>query len=99
MWGFTTSKTSTKTTPNNPSETRLTEAVMQLYGIRNIVLGLSIFAVWWSGDSRTLGLVVLADSLVAFGDGFVQRAVCGRGEWQHWSFLPVGWGLAGVLND
>lgn len=70
---------------------------MQLYGIRNVALGCSIFAVWWSGDSRTLGFVVLADSFVALADGFVQKSVCGEGEWRHWSFLPVGWGLAGAL--
>ncbi|THW45521.1 alpha/beta-hydrolase [Aureobasidium pullulans] len=75
-------------------EKNLIEALIQLYGLRNVALGLMIVAVRSFADSRTLGSVVMCDLIVAFGDGFLQKRLTGGGEWKHWSFLPAGAGLA-----
>ncbi|CAD0091546.1 unnamed protein product [Aureobasidium vineae] len=90
VWGF---KPSTK-----PGEEQLLiESLMQLYGVRNIALGLMILAVRTLADSRTLGWVLMTDILVAIGDGFVQKRCTGGGEWKHWSFVPVGVGMGMLL--
>lgn len=90
VWGVETSVTSAK-------DQTLIEALMQLYGARNIALGIMILAVRNLGDSRTLGACVLADSIVALVDGFAQKKATRGGQWKHWSFLPIGGGLAMAL--
>ncbi|THZ06458.1 hypothetical protein D6C95_02407 [Aureobasidium pullulans] len=78
-------------------EKNLIEALIQLYGLRNVALGLMIVAVRSFADSRTLGSVVMCDLIAAFGDGFLQKRLTGGGEWKHWSFLPAGAGLGMLL--
>ncbi|THX32582.1 hypothetical protein D6D10_08054 [Aureobasidium pullulans] len=78
-------------------EKNLIEALIQLYGLRNVALGLMIVAVRSFADSRTLGSVVMCGLIVAFGDGFLQKRLTGGGEWKHWSFLPAGAGLGMLL--
>ncbi|CAD0096382.1 unnamed protein product [Aureobasidium mustum] len=90
IWGF---KTSTK-----PGQDQLViESLMQLYGMRNVALGLMILAVRTFADSRTLAWVLMSDMLVAIGDGFIQKKATGGGEWKHWSFVPVGVGMGMLL--
>ncbi|KAI5275374.1 hypothetical protein E4T47_01419 [Aureobasidium subglaciale] len=71
----------------------LIEAIMQLYGTRNVALGLMILAVRKFSDSRTMGWVLMAEILVATSDGFVQERVTGGGGWQHWMFVPMAVGI------
>jgi hypothetical protein len=83
--------------PIDKTARRTTYTVLQMYGARNIAMGLSTLAVWCSGDRRTLGWVMLAGIPLATIDGFVTRQLTGIGEWGHWSFIPVSLGLAGGL--
>ncbi|KAI5245441.1 hypothetical protein E4T43_03068 [Aureobasidium subglaciale] len=70
VWGFQLSAV--------PKQTQiLIEAIMQLYGTRNVALGLMILAVRKFSDSRTMGWVLMAEILVATSDGFVQERVTG----------------------
>ncbi|KAI5199815.1 hypothetical protein E4T42_07563 [Aureobasidium subglaciale] len=86
VWGFQLSAV--------PKQTQiLIEAIMQLYGTRNVALGLMILAVRKFSDSRTLGWVLMAEILVATSDGFVQERVTGGGGWQHWMFVPMAVGI------
>jgi hypothetical protein len=72
---------------------------MQLYGVRNLTMGLTTLGVWYSGDRRALGFALLAGFPNALIDGFVSRWQIGGGEWAHWAFVPLGLGLAaGVLG-
>jgi hypothetical protein len=83
VWGF-------KPASTPGQDQILVESLMQLYGVRNVALGLMILAVRALADSKTLGWVVMTDLLVALGDGFVQKKCTGGGQWKHWSFLPIG---------
>ncbi|KAG9653631.1 hypothetical protein KCU98_g8039, partial [Aureobasidium melanogenum] len=90
IWGF--------KLPTKPGQEQLLiECLQQLYGIRNIALGLMILAVRTFADSRTLGWVLMTDMLVAIGDGIIQKKGTGGGEWKHWSFVPLGVGMGMLL--
>jgi multidrug efflux pump subunit AcrB len=80
--------------PTDPAARKVTESVLQMYGARNITLGLSTLAVWYAGSHRTLGLVMLAGIPLALIDGFVSLNQIGSGQWGHWSACIVG----GVLG-
>lgn len=83
--------------PPQPEGQRLTLSLIQIAGGRNIALGLMILAAWTRRDRRTLALTILATTPVAVIDGFVSRAQIGRGEWNHWAFIPLSLGAAGGL--
>ena len=78
---------------------------MRLFGARDIAVGLTTLAIWYYGDGRgganhkVLGLAMLAGSLIVAVDGWVSRLVIGKGEWNHWGFVPlniaIGVGLLG----
>lgn len=86
-------------TPSQPEGQRLARSLMQIYGSRNVAVGLTTLAIWSSGDRHLLGLVMFALTQIAIVDGFVSRAQIGRGQWNHWVFAILGAGLgAGVLG-
>jgi hypothetical protein len=84
--------------PPQPEGRKLARSLMQLYGARNLSMGLATVAVWSAGaDPRSLGWMVLANVPVALMDGLVSRWQIGGGEWGHWFFVLVSFGLAGGL--
>lgn len=91
LWGF------KDTATQSAKEKTVSESLMRISALRNTALGLIIVAGRNFADSKTLGLVVLADVVVASGDGFVQKQITGDGEWKHWSFVPVGLGMGMLL--
>jgi hypothetical protein len=68
-----------------------------VYGIRDIFMGLAIYATTYFRNRTALGWILLSASAVAFGDGVVCRMYSGTGEWGHWGYAPavlgVGLGL------
>jgi hypothetical protein len=90
VWGF-------KPASTPGQDQLLVECLMQLYGLRNIALGLMIMTVRALADSKTLGWVLMSDMLVALGDGFVQKKCTGGGQWKHWGVLPIGVGMGMLL--
>ncbi|KAF7890237.1 hypothetical protein EAF00_008552 [Botryotinia globosa] len=80
--------------PQTPSKTTLIEALMTIYGARDIFMGLAMYAGSYR-NYKTLGWIVVAGSGVAFVDGWVcWRAGGGQGD--HWGYAPVHAGV-GVL--
>lgn len=74
--------------PLAPADRKLIDYLMIVYGVRDIFMGLAMYAAAWTGEIKTLGWIDLAASAVAFADG----AVCwhaGKGEWGHWSYAPL----------
>lgn len=103
MLGFK-SSSSSSSTPQSPNheETRVALAVTQMYGARQISLGLATIAVFSvTDDPVVLGAVMLAGIPIAVIDGFVSKALTGKGQWGHWVAVPVslvfGLGLFGWL--
>lgn len=51
--------------PPNAEGQRLAKSLMQIYGGRNISLGLLMILIWARGDRRTLGLAMFASIPIA----------------------------------
>jgi hypothetical protein len=74
--------------PTAAADRRVVDALMAVYGIRDIFMGFAAYVAAYYGHSKILGWVMLATSAVAFGDG----AICyqlGKGEWNHWGYAPI----------
>jgi hypothetical protein len=67
----------------------LNRALMRIWGIRNITVGLLLIAVWTRGDETLMGLGLAIAIGMPITDGFVSRMLIGGGEMQHWLFPPV----------
>ena len=64
---------------------KVVDSLMAVYGVRDIFMGLAIYAAAYFGDRKTLGWIVIAASSVAFADGFIVAfSEVGKGEWNHW---------------
>ncbi len=87
--------------PTLASDKKMVDGLMVVYGVRDIFMGLAIYAAAYFGDRQTLGWIMVAGSGVAFADGAVCKAH-GKGEWNHWGYAPmltaVGSVLLGVLD-
>lgn len=79
---------------------KLNHALMRIWGIRNITVGLLISAIWTRGDEKLMGLALLIATGMPITDGFLSRMLIGGGEGQHWMFPPLlmvmGAGLLGL---
>lgn len=85
--------------PPEPRAEKLSFSLTRMYGVRQAVLGLSGLALWWAGEHRLMGVLMLVNAPVAIVDGFVSRWQTGGGEWGHWGFIPLGLVLtAGLLG-
>ncbi|RPD65655.1 hypothetical protein L226DRAFT_530808 [Lentinus tigrinus ALCF2SS1-7] len=74
--------------PTSAVDRQLVDSLMIIYGVRDIFMGLAMYAAAYFGNRKALGAIVLAASAVAFVDG----AVCkmnGEGEWSHWGYAPM----------
>lgn len=86
-------------TPPEPKEAKLSYSVLQMYGVRQATMGLASLALWWAGEHRLMGVLMLVNTPVAIVDGLVSRWLTGGGEWGHWGFIPVGMALTvGLLG-
>ena len=76
--------------PSHASSEVTVNALIYLYGVRDIFMGLAVEAGALFGSRRVLGLILLAGASVAIADGFiVKNATPGEGnEWSHWGYVP-----------
>ena len=65
------------------------DAISIAYGIRNVFMGVAIYAAAIYGTRQALGWIVIAAGCVAGTDGFVCKFMVGKGEMNHWSYAPV----------
>jgi hypothetical protein len=82
--------------PLAPADRSLVDSLMVVYGVRDIFMGLAIYAAGFLGTRKSLGWTLIATSAVAVADG----AVCwaqGRGQWNHWGYAPVVAVIGGLL--
>lgn len=83
--------------PTALKDKAVAHGLMRLIGARDLAIGLTTFAVWNSGDLRTLGWTMLSGAIFIMVDGWVSRDVNGRGEWTHWAFVPMNVGIGATL--
>jgi hypothetical protein len=98
-----TSSTTNAAATTNPLASKYQLALMRIWGIRNLTLGLFLIFMWRRGDRELLGNAIAAVTMVPIVDGFAVRGVVGKemslaqAEGQHWGFVPVLVGVAGGL--
>ena len=80
-------------TPTIPKDQALVDGLLQMYGCRQLAMGLSALGIWYWGTQKALGWSLLCGCIVAGVDGHATKTVLGEGAWYHWGALPVGLGL------
>jgi hypothetical protein len=83
--------------PALPADKNMVDALMVVYGARDIFMGLAIYSAALFGSRNSLGWILIAGSAVAFVDGIVCRSYVGIGEWNHWGYAPVITAVGGIL--
>ncbi|KAK6836128.1 hypothetical protein PG987_006623 [Apiospora arundinis] len=80
----------------------LAKGLMRIYGVRNVVIGLTLAQFWYRGHREAQGTLMLVMALMPVVDGFAFKEAIGGGQWQHWAFIPFiaapGAGLLGWLG-
>ncbi|KAF5023433.1 hypothetical protein F66182_4533 [Fusarium sp. NRRL 66182] len=75
----------------------LSHALMRIWGVRNISVGLMIGLIWTTNDETLMAKGLCAALPLPIMDGFVSRMLIGGGEFQHWIFPPVLISMAAML--
>ena len=92
------SSSKSPTTADGPPDAKKTmDAVLIVYGVRDIFMGAAIYAAALCGTRQALGWIVVAAGCVAFTDGAVCKFMVGKGQMNHWSYAPVLVVLGGVM--
>lgn len=82
--------------PTTPRDAAIMDAVMTLFGAKDLFVGVSILAATWVGNRRVAGVLLVAGGLCAAVDGWVVKGFTGTGEWNHWGYGGV-MGVVGVV--
>ncbi|KAH8588118.1 hypothetical protein B0O99DRAFT_693858 [Bisporella sp. PMI_857] len=75
----------------------LLNSLMTVYGARDILMGLMVYAGVYFREQKSLGTGLILGAVVAGVDGAVCKWIVGHGEWQHWGYAPVAAALGSVL--
>lgn len=78
----------------SPHQT-LIDTLLAAYAVRDIFMGIAIYAAAYFGTKKTLGVITLAMGGVAAADGVICKVIVGQGEWNHWGYAPMA-GLVGL---
>jgi hypothetical protein len=71
------------------SDQDIMNAVMILYGAKDLFMGIAIWASVWLGTRKSAGLILMASSGAAGIDGYIVNKMTGGGEWNHWGYGSV----------
>ena len=65
------------------------DVMFVVYGVRDIFMGVAIYAAALCGTRQALGWIVVAAGCVAVTDGAACKFMVGKGEMNHWGYAPV----------
>jgi hypothetical protein len=68
-----------------------------VYGIRDVFIGVAMYATVLFGSKEALGWICVAAGLTAGVDGAVCKFMVGKGEMNHWGYAPMVIGLGLLL--
>ncbi|KAF7195569.1 hypothetical protein HII31_03163 [Pseudocercospora fuligena] len=75
--------------PTLPDQRKLVDALLFVYGARDIFMGAAIYISALYGNTTVVGWVVLAAGLTAGADGWACKYIVGAGEMNHWGYAPI----------
>lgn len=81
--------------PTMPEDQKLIDAMLIIYGVRDIFMGAALFSAAYNGNHKATGWLLTFTGAVAGVDGSLCRSL--EGAMKHWGFAPVVIGLGGVL--
>lgn len=76
------------------SSRTIIDALMLIYGIRDIYMGVAMLAAAYYKHSKMIGLLTLLNGAIAGIDGVICFNLAGAGHWNHWNLLPLVFGVA-----
>lgn len=79
--------------PSDASDALMVDSLLMLFGIKDIFMGAVIYAAAFLGNRRTLGAILMAAGLAAGADGLIVKDFSGTGEFNHWGYGGVVFGL------
>ncbi|OAG10816.1 uncharacterized protein CC84DRAFT_1113410, partial [Paraphaeosphaeria sporulosa] len=82
--------------PTTSRDADIVDAIMILFGAKDLFVGASILAATWMGNRRVAGALLVLGSACAGVDGWVVKGMTGEGEWNHWGYGGI-MGVVGVL--
>jgi hypothetical protein len=94
--------TSTTTSASTSERTKV-HTLLTAEGIRNIYNSLTIYLIAFSplipssSRPRLMGYLLVGSAIVAFFDGLGCKVHAGKGEWDHWGYGTVVFGLGLTL--
>ncbi|KAL3458187.1 hypothetical protein BJX64DRAFT_228273 [Aspergillus heterothallicus] len=74
--------------PTTTAQSDLVDSLLYVYAIRDILMGASVYISKAYGTQQSLGLTLLANCAVAWGDGLICWT-WGKGHWGHWTYAPI----------
>jgi hypothetical protein len=86
--------------PILPAERKVIDPLLVVYGARDVFMGFALFATAYFGSPKATGWIYIAAGLIAVVDGVVCKTMVGAGEWNHWGYAPLlfGVGLVGAAG-
>ena len=78
-----------KNAPLPSADTEIVDILLKGFAIRDIYLGISLWAAIATGSRKVIGFCLLGGLGVAAVDGYALHQALGRGLIDHWAFLPV----------
>lgn len=85
--------------PTTLEAQKLADALTRIYAARNTVIGLICSAIWYRGERKLLGWVMIIISFSPLVDALVSLDLMGGGMWNHLPIVPIAVGLgAGLLG-
>jgi hypothetical protein len=82
-----------------PTAKKLNSAMMSIWGIRNITIGLLLFLITAQKDENLMAKATAVLVPLPVVDGLVSRRLIGGGELQHWLFPPILAIIAALLSS
>jgi hypothetical protein len=75
--------------PHKSNEQNVSLSLVRMYAVRQVAMGLTCLALWWAGEHRWMGILMLICTPVAGIDGLAGRWLNDGKDWGHWGFMPV----------
>lgn len=72
--------------PTISTHRRLIDVILAVYAVRDIFMGVALYAAAAFGNRQVLGWITVAAGAVAGADGAICKFMVGKGEMNHWGY-------------
>lgn len=81
--------------PEQAQTQKLCRSLLQMYGVRQVAMGLTGLTLWSFAEHRLMGAILFANMPIAIVDGWVVRRQTGGGEWGTLGICARFFGIGG----